>query len=105
MSDERRVTSDAASEARPESGIQARSSIYDLQLGAGVGIDFAVQANFFKSRRGPLHDFPQFRPNPAGSFSKNNRIRGRKQAPERSCSQSDVSFTRKVVTRIGALAS
>jgi hypothetical protein len=29
-----------------------------LQLGAGVRIDFAVQANFFKSRRCPSHCFP-----------------------------------------------
>jgi len=28
-----------------------------LQLGAGVGVDFAVQANFFKSGCCPLHDF------------------------------------------------
>jgi hypothetical protein len=27
-----------------------------LELGAGVGIDFAVQANFFESGLGPLHD-------------------------------------------------
>jgi hypothetical protein len=30
-----------------------------LQLGAGVRIDFAIQANFFKSRCCPFHDFPQ----------------------------------------------
>src|SRR5437764_5773427 len=29
-----------------------------LQLGAGVRIDFAVQANFFKSRCCPSHDSP-----------------------------------------------
>jgi hypothetical protein len=26
-----------------------------LQLGAGVRVDFAVQANFFKGRCGPFH--------------------------------------------------
>jgi hypothetical protein len=29
---------------------------FQLQLGAGVRIDFAIQANFFKCRCGPLHD-------------------------------------------------
>jgi hypothetical protein len=29
---------------------------FRLQLGAGVGVDFAVQANFFKSGRCPLHN-------------------------------------------------
>jgi hypothetical protein len=28
-----------------------------LQLRAGVGVDFAVEANFFKSRRCPLHGY------------------------------------------------
>jgi hypothetical protein len=27
-----------------------------LQLGAGVGVDFAVQTNFFKSGSSPFHD-------------------------------------------------
>src|SRR5208337_2637165 len=31
----------------------------ELQLGAGVRIDFAVQANFFKRWCCPFHDFPQ----------------------------------------------
>ncbi|MGC1648665.1 MAG: hypothetical protein WA741_22840, partial [Candidatus Sulfotelmatobacter sp.] len=26
---------------------------------AGVGVNFAIQANFFKSRSCPFHDFPQ----------------------------------------------
>ncbi len=30
-----------------------------LQLRASVRVDFAVQANFFKSRCGPSHVFPQ----------------------------------------------
>ncbi len=29
-----------------------------LQLCAGVGVDFAVQTNFFKLRSRPFHDFP-----------------------------------------------
>jgi hypothetical protein len=33
---------------------------FGLQLGAGVGADFAVQANFLKSRRCPFHDDPQY---------------------------------------------
>jgi hypothetical protein len=36
-----------------------RGGRFWLQLGAGVRVDFAVQANFFKSRCCPLHDeFP-----------------------------------------------
>lgn len=31
---------------------------FRLQLGAGVRIDFAIQANFFKSWCSPLHKFP-----------------------------------------------
>ena len=31
----------------------------ELQLGAGVRIDFAVQADFFKCWCFPFHDFPQ----------------------------------------------
>jgi hypothetical protein len=29
---------------------------FGLELGAGVGVDFAVKANFFESGLGPLHD-------------------------------------------------
>ncbi len=34
-------------------------SVAVLEFGAGVRVDFAIQANFFKCRRCPFHDFPQ----------------------------------------------
>ena len=44
---------------RGRSNEEFRGERFCLQLGAGVGVDFAVQANFFKSRCCPFHDFPQ----------------------------------------------
>ena len=38
----------------PQRPVQAE---FGLELRAGVGVDFAVQANFFKSGCSPLHDF------------------------------------------------
>ena len=32
----------------------------DLELCAGVRVNLAIQTNFFKNRRCPLHNFPQF---------------------------------------------
>jgi len=39
-------------------GLKASGAI--LQHSAGVGVDFAVQADFFKRRCCPFHDFPQY---------------------------------------------
>src|SRR5271166_1291939 len=50
-----RSSCDAKPERQGESGER-----YRLELRAGVGVNFAVEANFFKSRSCPLHDdFPQ----------------------------------------------
>jgi hypothetical protein len=36
--------------------LRAEGSGFVLQLGASVGVDFAVKANFLKNRCCPLHD-------------------------------------------------
>jgi len=45
--------------ARVVTRSERRGEGFCLQLCAGVRVDFAVQANFFKSWRLPFHDFPQ----------------------------------------------
>ena len=54
-------SSEGAKETHPRTTTRRRheQASEGLQLRASVRIDFAVQANFFKSRRGPFHDFPQ----------------------------------------------
>src|ERR1700751_152476 len=41
-----------------ETRMQHHEPWRELQLRASVRVDFAVQANFFKSRCGPFHDSP-----------------------------------------------
>ena len=40
-------------------GTGFQGSAFRLQFRAGVGVNFAIQANFFKSRSCPFHNFPQ----------------------------------------------
>jgi hypothetical protein len=57
-------------EAGPSKKGRVQGRAFLLQFRAGVGVDFAVQANFFKSRCCPLHDdFSQL------SFRESNRER------------------------------
>jgi hypothetical protein len=47
-------------EAGPSKKGRVQGRAFLLQFRAGVGVDFAVQANFFKSRSCPLHSVPQY---------------------------------------------
>ena len=52
----RTLTRQRDEQRRVVSGETNQGRALSLELGAGVGVDFAVQANFFKSGSSPFHD-------------------------------------------------